>query len=102
MWSFQGQYGVNVPAVLASVVLTTLPILVLYGDNVEKSKMFSGQRDSNIKMAALAKAAGGSIEIVNLPDIGIKGNTHFMMMEKNNGAIADVINDWLARQGLYD
>jgi raffinose/stachyose/melibiose transport system permease protein len=30
LWSFQGQYGVNVPAVVASVVLTTLPILVLY------------------------------------------------------------------------
>jgi raffinose/stachyose/melibiose transport system permease protein len=30
VWSFQSQYGVNVPAVLASVVLTTLPILVLY------------------------------------------------------------------------
>lgn len=30
LWSFQGQYSVNVPAVLASVVLTTLPILVLY------------------------------------------------------------------------
>jgi raffinose/stachyose/melibiose transport system permease protein len=28
--AFQGQYTVNVPAVLASVVLTTLPILVLY------------------------------------------------------------------------
>jgi raffinose/stachyose/melibiose transport system permease protein len=30
LWSFQGQYSVNVPAVLASVVLTMLPILVLY------------------------------------------------------------------------
>ena len=30
LWSFQGQYSVNVPAVLAAVVLTTLPILVLY------------------------------------------------------------------------
>jgi raffinose/stachyose/melibiose transport system permease protein len=30
LWTFQGQYGVNVPAILASVVLTTLPILVLY------------------------------------------------------------------------
>jgi raffinose/stachyose/melibiose transport system permease protein len=30
LWAFQGQYSVNVPAVLASVVLTTLPILVLY------------------------------------------------------------------------
>lgn len=30
LWTFQGQYSVNVPAVVASVVLTTLPILVLY------------------------------------------------------------------------
>ncbi len=30
LWNFQGQYSVNVPAVLASVVLTTLPILLLY------------------------------------------------------------------------
>ena len=30
LWAFQGQYSVNVPAVLASVVLTTLPILALY------------------------------------------------------------------------
>jgi raffinose/stachyose/melibiose transport system permease protein len=30
VWSFQSQYGVNVPAILASVVLTAVPILVLY------------------------------------------------------------------------
>ena len=30
LFEFQGQYGINVPAVLASVVLTTVPILILY------------------------------------------------------------------------
>nr|WP_246256359.1 carbohydrate ABC transporter permease [Pseudarthrobacter oxydans] len=30
LWTFQGEYSVNIPAVLASVVLSTLPILVLY------------------------------------------------------------------------
>ncbi|GGS19400.1 ABC transporter permease [Streptomyces humidus] len=30
LWTFQGQYGFNFPAVLAAVVLTTLPVLVLY------------------------------------------------------------------------
>ncbi|HTI26949.1 MAG TPA: carbohydrate ABC transporter permease [Kutzneria sp.] len=30
LWTFQGQYSVNVPAIAAAVVLTTLPILVLY------------------------------------------------------------------------
>jgi dienelactone hydrolase len=82
--------------------LKNVPILVLYGDNVEKSRMFSEQRENNIRMAALAKAAGGSVEIVNLPEIGIKGNTHFMMMEKNNAEIADVIEGWLKRRGLTE
>ncbi len=30
LWAFQGQYSVNIPAVLAAVVLSTVPILVLY------------------------------------------------------------------------
>ncbi|WP_214102872.1 carbohydrate ABC transporter permease [Acrocarpospora catenulata] len=40
LWAFQGQYSVNVPAVLASVVLTTLPILVLYA--VGRRQLLSG------------------------------------------------------------
>jgi len=30
LWTFQGEFSINVPAVLASVVLTALPIVVLY------------------------------------------------------------------------
>ncbi|WP_197319134.1 carbohydrate ABC transporter permease [Saccharomonospora sp. NB11] len=30
LWSFQGQFTVNIPAVLAAVVLSTLPVLALY------------------------------------------------------------------------
>ena len=37
---FQGQYSINVPAVLASVVLTTLPILILYA--VGRRQLLSG------------------------------------------------------------
>ncbi|MET8893890.1 carbohydrate ABC transporter permease [Streptomyces albogriseolus] len=40
LWTFQGQYGVNVPAVLAAVVLTTLPVLVLYA--VGRRQLLSG------------------------------------------------------------
>jgi raffinose/stachyose/melibiose transport system permease protein len=40
LWTFQGQYSVNVPAVLASVVLTTLPILILYA--VGRRQLLSG------------------------------------------------------------
>ena len=40
LWTFQGQYSVNVPAVLASVVLTTLPIVILYA--VGRRQLLSG------------------------------------------------------------
>jgi raffinose/stachyose/melibiose transport system permease protein len=30
LWAFQGEYTVNIPAVLAAVVLSTVPILILY------------------------------------------------------------------------
>lgn len=30
LWTFQGQYSVNVPAVMASVVLSTFPVIALY------------------------------------------------------------------------
>jgi raffinose/stachyose/melibiose transport system permease protein len=38
--AFQGLYSINVPAVLASVVLTTLPILILYA--VGRRQLLSG------------------------------------------------------------
>jgi raffinose/stachyose/melibiose transport system permease protein len=40
LWTFQGQYSVNVPAVLASVVLTTLPIVILYA--IGRRQLLSG------------------------------------------------------------
>src|SRR5262245_59283678 len=85
-----------------AAALKHIPILVLYGDNVEKSPMFSNQRKINQEMAALHQAAGGSIEIVNLPEVGLPGNTHFPMMEQNNAKIADLIEAWLGRKGLVD
>jgi ABC-type maltose transport system permease subunit len=30
VWSFQGEFTINIPAILAAVVLSTLPISVLY------------------------------------------------------------------------
>jgi raffinose/stachyose/melibiose transport system permease protein len=40
LWTFQGQYSVNVPAVLASVVLTTLPVVILYA--VSRKQLLGG------------------------------------------------------------
>ena len=38
----------------------------------------------------------------DLPAMGIKGNTHMLMMDANSDAIAKLIDDWLGKQGLVN
>jgi raffinose/stachyose/melibiose transport system permease protein len=40
LWTFQGEFSVNIPAILASVVLATLPLLVVYV--VARRQLLSG------------------------------------------------------------
>lgn len=43
---------------------------------------------------------GGDATLVHLPDIGIKGNSHFLMQEKNNAEIMQLVLNWLHEKGL--
>jgi pimeloyl-ACP methyl ester carboxylesterase len=44
------------------------------------------------------KQAGVDNDFMRLPDIGIHGNSHYLMLEKNSMEIAGVVADWLARR----
>jgi hypothetical protein len=35
-----------------------------------------------------------------LPKLGIKGNSHMLMMDKNNLEVAALIQKWLGEKGL--
>ena len=76
------------------------PVLMVFGDNAKDHPRWSKIRQGGVDYAGVLKAAGGSVDIVDLPDIGIKGNSHMMMMDKNSDQIADVIQKWLVRKGL--
>ena len=43
---------------------------------------------------------GGDATLVHLPEIGITGNTHFLMSDLNNVQIAGLIADWLSAKDL--
>lgn len=43
---------------------------------------------------------GGDATLVHLPEIGIKGNSHFLMQEKNNDEIMRLALAWLKKKGL--
>ena len=43
---------------------------------------------------------GGGVRLIHLPEIGIKGNTHFLMSDLNNVQIADLVSKFLAEKKL--
>lgn len=72
-----------------------LPILIFYGDYVDQSARWSPRLKLCRDFVAAANAAGGKAELVLLPDIGMHGNTHMLMQDKNNLQIADWLVAWM-------
>jgi pimeloyl-ACP methyl ester carboxylesterase len=83
-----------------AAALKNIPVLMLFGDNIDMHPRWVAYRKIDLAYAEAVRAAGGKVDVINLPDLGIKGNSHMMMMDKNNAAIADVIQHWLVDQGL--
>lgn len=82
--------------------LKNIPMVVIYGDNAKDHQRWGRIRQNVVNYAEAIKGAGGSVEVIDLPDIGIKGNTHMVMMDKNSDQVAAVIQKWLAGKGLVD
>ncbi|MEE9910245.1 MAG: alpha/beta fold hydrolase [Deltaproteobacteria bacterium] len=87
--------------------LTGIPIIIFYGDNIlEKPVMNPGQDFWRVRlaMARLFRDAvnrrGGDVTLVHLPEIGIRGNTHFPFSDLNNLEIADLMSSFLEKKGL--
>jgi hypothetical protein len=81
--------------------LKNIPTLVLFGDFIEQDSRWPKIRENDIKFLAGVKASGGNPEVVNLPEVGIKGNSHMLMMDQNNLDVADFIQAWLVKKGFY-
>ncbi|MBB6369677.1 alpha/beta hydrolase [Chryseobacterium shigense] len=87
--------------------LTEIPIVVYYGDYIpaEETNAASLNFWRNVlatakQWAKIVNAHGGNATIVHLPEMGIKGNTHFIMSDLNNRQIANLIAKWLKEKGL--
>lgn len=87
--------------------LTRMPVLVILGDNItdKESTIFGVELWRVNKLRAqqfvdTINRHGGHATLINLPDIGIHGNTHFAFADKNNQQIARLVTDYLHQRGL--
>ena len=82
--------------------LKDVPVLMVFGDHVDEHPRWAAFKKIDLAYGDAVRAAGGKVDVVHLPEVGIKGNSHMMMQDKNNGEIADVIQKWLADNKLND
>lgn len=84
-----------------AAALASIPQLIVCGDNIAQDQRWPTIRARGLEFADLVRKAGGSVDVVDLPDRGIKGNSHMMMMDHNNLEVAALVQDWLASKGLW-
>lgn len=87
--------------------LTRIPIVIYYGDNFPTAPTAERGQDNwrvHLAMARLWVDAinqhGGDAQLVHLPEIGVRGNTHFLMSDLDNVEIADLVSKFLAEKHL--
>lgn len=78
--------------------LATIPTLVVFGDHLSTggfaSHWIQALHDCT-EYVQQVNDAGGDATLIHLPDFGIYGNSHMMMLDKNNLQVADVILKWI-------
>jgi hypothetical protein len=73
--------------------LATVPILVYFSDHLGPGEQ--ARFDAFQAFISRINAAGGNAQMLWPPALGIHGNSHMFMLDKNNLQIADLILKWI-------
>lgn len=74
-------------------VLAELPVAIVTG-----SADVDHPRSVDAALGEWLAGWGAAVDVVWLPDHGIDGNGHMLMMELNSDEVADLVIDWLQRR----
>lgn len=79
-----------------------IPMVIYFGDyidngpeDIQSTSFWKNVRDAAVAFAESYNKDGGNCTVINLPDIGITGNSHFMFQEKNSEEIAQHVENWI-------
>lgn len=79
--------------------LTRIPIQLVWGDNTENT-FWSKTVETSKQFVAIVNAHGGHAEVLMLPSVGLKGNTHIAFADLNNVRVADQLSLFLKKNKL--
>ncbi len=92
--------GTPTPDQVDVTKVRNIPHLVLWGDYVDASPRWVGYKARIDAYGEALRAAGGSLDVIDLPSLGITGNSHFPMMDNNSDEVAALVQDWIESKGL--
>jgi pimeloyl-ACP methyl ester carboxylesterase len=79
--------------------LAKIPTLIMFGDHLGDVQggpaSWSTSFDGCQKFVDQLKGKGGDAEMMHLPKLGIRGNSHMLMQDRNNLQLADLILKWI-------
>ncbi len=75
--------------------LRDVPHLVVWGDFFDQSRVWRGYRRTVETHLDALREAGARVDVIDLPAMGIDGNSHFPMMDDNCEVVWGLISDWL-------
>jgi len=94
--NIEGAQGV-VPSDAQIAAYKGIPVLELFGDHLD-APVFTGRPRYEARknvVDRINKQDGGKATLVQLPDVGMKGNSHMLMQDKNNLQVADFLLTWM-------
>lgn len=94
--------GAPDPAKVDVARLKGIQTLVVWADNYDKSKLWQTYRSNVEKYLAAVRAAGGSVDVIDLPAMGIRGNSHMLILDRNSDQIAQLVLEWAKGKGLVE
>ncbi|MBC5793265.1 MAG: hypothetical protein H8Z69_04505 [Nanohaloarchaea archaeon] len=77
-----------------SQVFNDTEFVAVYGDYVQDRGQ-TGRKQACETTVEMVNQNGGTAEMVSLPDMGVKGNSHLLMQGENNEEIGEIIMDRL-------
>lgn len=72
-----------------------VPHLFIWGDYIAQSATWQSYRERVDIYADELLRAGGSVQVFDLPEAGLHGNSHVPMMDINSDDVAATIAEWL-------
>jgi pimeloyl-ACP methyl ester carboxylesterase len=76
-----------------------IPFIYIYGD--VKNEYWQNMYKKQLNFSQILRKQGNDITWIDLVQLGVKGNTHMLMMDKNSDDIAAMIIDWMREKNLY-